>query len=82
MTGFGWKLTTLIKGEWEDMNQKSTGFAALQQDDEDEDNNGDEAMTEVTTEPKPSGNVFASTNVNATPAGPDPASVDEDDEIT
>lgn len=64
------------------MNQKSTGFAALQQDDEDEDNNGDEAMTEITTEPQPTENVFASKNAIPAPAGPDPAPVDEDDEIT
>lgn len=64
------------------MNQKSTVFAALQQDDEVEDHDNDDAMaTEKTEQPKAAVNAFASAVTSKT-AGEDPAMEDEDDEIT
>lgn len=60
-------------------------FAALQQDAEPEDqdgNDGDNAMaTEKIEQPKSTVNAFASTVVSG-PAGRDPAMDDEDEEIT
>lgn len=66
------------------MNPKSSTFAALEQDDESEDNDdGDDAMTEITTQPQTTANPFASaSNVMSNPVANDPAPVDEDDEIT
>ncbi|KAJ5152174.1 hypothetical protein N7492_010469 [Penicillium capsulatum] len=71
------------RGDWEDMNKKTSKFAALEQDDESDDNDGDEAMTESTTQPQTPANPFASSsNVASNPVANDPAPVDEDDEIT
>ncbi|KAJ5218646.1 uncharacterized protein N7498_000745 [Penicillium cinerascens] len=71
------------RGEWEELNRKSTAFAALQQDDAgDDDDDDDDAMAENPEKPKTKPNPFASANVAETPAASDPALLDEDDEIT
>jgi hypothetical protein len=62
------------------LNKKSSAFAALQQDDEDEEEHDDnDAMTEDTAPTKPKPNPFASASTDVVE---DPATVDEDDQIT
>lgn len=56
-------------------------FAALQQDNA-EDDDDDDVMAENTEQPKPKPNSFASEHAASNPVTSDPASVDEDDEIT
>ncbi|OQD74897.1 hypothetical protein PENDEC_c009G06233 [Penicillium decumbens] len=75
------------RGQWEELNQKSTMFAALQRDntgDDDDDDDDDDAMAENTEQPKSKSNLnpVASANVASTQVANDPALVDEDDEIT
>lgn len=70
-----------LQADWEDTNRKSSVFAALQDDDAEEDN-GDDAMTVNTEQPKSTVNAFSSTHVVSNPVAADPAPVDEDDEIT
>lgn len=57
-------------------------FAALQQDEETEEHDGDDAMaTDKTEQPKSGLNAFASAAASQK-VGEDPAMDDEDDEIT
>ncbi|KAJ6006073.1 hypothetical protein N7451_004017 [Penicillium sp. IBT 35674x] len=66
--------------EWEDLNKKAQAFAALQQNDEDEeDDDENDAMKEDTAPTKPKPNPFASASNDVME---DPATVDEDDQIT
>lgn len=64
------------------MNQKATGFTALRQDEEvDDDDNGNSLSTEKTEQPKTTANAFPSA-ATLKLVGEDPAMEDEDDEIT
>ncbi|KAJ5098697.1 hypothetical protein N7532_005698 [Penicillium argentinense] len=75
------------RAEWEDTNRtaNASAFAVLQQagkdeeDDDDEDDDDDNAMADDTTQPRTTANVFAA---SVAPAAADPATADEDDEIT
>lgn len=76
--------TETLQADWEDMNRKSTMFAALQQDEDAEDGDGDDGdamATDKIEQPKSTMNAFASTAVS-NPAGGNPAMNDEDEEIT
>ncbi|KAJ5546498.1 hypothetical protein N7494_004083 [Penicillium frequentans] len=75
------KVVKARSAEWEDLNKKAQAFAALQQNDEDEDDDDDEndAMKEDTAPTKPKQNPFASASNDMVE---DPATVDEDDQIT
>ncbi|KAJ5101960.1 hypothetical protein NUU61_004182 [Penicillium alfredii] len=72
------------RADWEDTNQKSSMFAALQQDQESEGEASDDAMAEDTVPSTSTANAAVSqpTPVVANPVAEDPATVDEDDEIT
>ncbi|KAJ5587528.1 uncharacterized protein N7459_003293 [Penicillium hispanicum] len=72
------------RADWEDMNRKSTMFAALQQDEVNENSDGDNAMTDSTAPAKSTANSFATqpTFTTSNPVIDDPAMADEDDEIT
>ncbi|KAJ5690019.1 hypothetical protein N7462_004411 [Penicillium macrosclerotiorum] len=63
--------------DWNDMNRKSSTFAALQPDEPDDDGDDDAMTTEKTEPSNPSANPF----VASEQATADPAPVDEDDEI-
>ncbi|KAJ6102810.1 hypothetical protein N7486_005237 [Penicillium sp. IBT 16267x] len=76
------KVVKARSAEWEDLNKKtSSAFAALQQNDEDddEDDDDDDAMKEDTAPTKSKPNPFVSASNDVVE---DPATVDEDDQIT
>ncbi|KAJ5918964.1 hypothetical protein N7466_009907 [Penicillium verhagenii] len=68
-------------GEWEELNKKASksAFAALQQDDEDDEDDND-SMAEDTAPTKSKPNPFAASH--EADMVEDPATVDEDDQIT
>ncbi|KAJ5246687.1 hypothetical protein N7468_001670 [Penicillium chermesinum] len=77
------KIVKARRGDWEELNKKSSAFAALQQDEEDEDED-DDAMTDTVTQSKENPITFSSTGLHpgGIPAVADPAPIDEDDQIT
>lgn len=83
--------TLFLQADWQEMNKKSSAFAALQQiedaeDDDEEEENDDDAMATEKLEPSAPlmASIFApkSTNVASNPSAVQPAPADEYDEIT
>lgn len=82
--------TLFLQADWQEMNKKSSAFAALQQiedaEDDDEKENDDDAMATEKLEPSAPlmASIFApkSTNVASNPSAVQPAPADEYDEIT
>ncbi|KAJ5881043.1 uncharacterized protein N7473_012096 [Penicillium subrubescens] len=79
------------RADWEEMNKKSSAFAALQQtedveEDDEEDNDDDDAMATENIEPSAPlmASIFApkSTNATSNPVAAESAPTDEYDEIT
>lgn len=79
------------QADWEEMNKKSSAFAALQQtedveEDDEDDNNEDDAMATEKIEPSAPlmASIFApqSTHATSNPVAAESAPTDEYDEIT
>lgn len=83
--------TLFLQADWQELNKKSSAFAALQQneeaeDDEEEEGNDDDAMATEKLEPSAPlmASIFApqSTNMASKPSAVQSAPGDEYDEIT